>query len=332
MTKARILTVFILLIILIGGIVLFFLMNFGVGFRTNRTPPRFGITFSTTYTKQLGLDVQESFRAFVDELGVRAIRVPVYWSEIERSPDQFDWQELDALVSYSDERDVKITLVVGTKVPRWPECFIPDWAEALGSHEQQTRVLGMIGAVVNRYKNSPSLERWQVENEPFFHFGICTQLTLAQFQERVDLVRSLDPSHPIQITVSGELTSWKNEANSADILGISMYRLVWNDLFGYFIYPVTPQFYYTRAKLIGPSVERVIVSELQAEPWFSEPIQSRSLDKWYFAFDEEMFRKNIEFVDEAGLPEVYLWGAEWWYLLKENKDERLWKVAEKVFK
>lgn len=331
MSKARILTVFVLLLILIAGTVLFFLTNQSVVRPLNWTPPRFGITFSTMYAKQLGLNVQDAYSALVEELGVQSVRVPVYWSEIERSQGQFDWQELDEIISISEKNNVKLTLVAGTKVPRWPECFVPDWAETLGKSEQQVRALEMIEAVVNRYKDSQSLERWQVENEPFFPFGICEPLTLAQFQERVDLVRKLDPSHPIQITVSGELTDWKNEAKAADVLGISMYRLTWNDLFGYFIYPLTPQFYYTRARLIESSVEKVIISELQAEPWFSEPIESKTLDKWYNAFDEEMFRKNIEFVNEAMLPEVYLWGAEWWYLLKINGDERLWEVAEEVF-
>jgi hypothetical protein len=283
------------------------------------------------YAKQLGLDVQESYRAFVEELGVRAIRIPVYWSEIERERGKFVWSELDSLISFSEDNDVKLTLVVGTKVPRWPECYIPDWAETFDSKEQQVYALKMISEVVSRYKNSTSVERWQVENEPFFTFGICEPITLAQFQERVDLVRKLDPTRSIQVTVSGELASWKNEARAGDILGISMYRLTWNDLFGYFIYPLTPEYYYARARLAKSEVEEIIVSELQAEPWFPEPIKTRPLSVWYNSFDAEMFRKNLEFVELAGLPEAYLWGAEWWYLLKLNGDERLWKVAEEVF-
>ncbi|MBI4714282.1 endo-1,4-beta-xylanase [Candidatus Uhrbacteria bacterium] len=322
---------FILFILLIVGLALFFLMNQRFGTKINLTPPRYSITFSTVYAKQLGLNVQESYRAFVEDLGVRAVRLPVYWSEIEREQDKFDWQEIDNLISFSENNNVKLTLVVGTKVPRWPECFVPDWAESLDPNEQQSHALKMIAQVVNRYKNSAAIERWQVENEPFFPFGICSAITLSQFQERVDLVRSLDPTRPIQITVSGEISPWKNEARAADILGISMYRLTWNDLFGYFIYPLTPEYYFTRAQFVGNSVERVIVSELQAEPWFPEPIESRSLSQWYQSFDSEMFRKNLEFVNEANLPEVYLWGAEWWYLLKKNGDERLWNVAEEVF-
>ena len=327
----RFYTLLILFVLLVGGLALFFLMNQKLETKLDWTPPRYGITFSTVYTKQLGLNVKEVYSAFVEDLGVRVVRLPVYWSEIEKTQDKFGWQELDDLVSYSEDYDVKLTLVVGTKVPRWPECFVPDWAETLESEKQQSRALNMITAVVNRYKNSTALERWQVENEPFFPFGICVPLKLAEFQERVDLVRSLDPIHPIQITVSGELASWENEGRAADILGISMYRLTWNDLFGYFMFPLTPEYYYTRAQLAQRFVDNVIVTELQAEPWFPEPIESRSLSQWYQSFDTDMFRKNLEFVEESKLPEAYLWGAEWWYLLKKNGDDRLWKVAEEVF-
>ncbi|MBI2475213.1 beta-galactosidase [Candidatus Uhrbacteria bacterium] len=328
--RARFSIILILFILLVGGLSLFFLMNQKLKTKLDRTPTRFGITFSSVYTKQLGLDVQETYGALIEELGVRVVRLPVYWSEIEKAQNQFDWEELDSLISYSEDHNVKLTLVVGTKVPRWPECYIPDWAETFDKDKQQSLALKMIEAVVNRYIDSSAIERWQVENEPFFPFGQCSQITLPQFQERVDLVRSLDPTRPIQITVSGELASWENEGRAADILGISMYRLTWNNLFGYFMYPLTPEYYYIRAQLAQRFVNRVIVTELQAEPWFPEPIKSRSLSQWYNAFDEDMFRNNLEFVESAKLSEVYLWGAEWWYLLKQNGDDRLWNVAEEV--
>ena len=189
----------------------------------------------------------------------------------------------------------------------------------------------MIEATINHYKNSQAIERWQVENEPFFPFGNCVQLTQAQFTERVDLVRRLDPTRPIQVTVSGEIGPWTVETKTADVLGISLYRLTWNDLFGYFMYPLFPEYYYARAQLAKKEVARVIVAELQAEPWFPEPLARRTLAQWYQTFDADMFLNNLKFVEDAHLPEVYLWGAEWWVLLKQNGDERLWEVAEEVF-
>lgn len=320
----------ILLGILVLGGFLFFKMS-GQFAEEELPPTRYGLTFSTVYARQLGLDPTEVYRTFIEELGVRAVRLPIYWSDIEPERGAFDFTLYDQLIRYADAMGVKLTLVVGVKVPRWPECFPPDWAEMLDAKAQHQAALAMIGRVVERYSSYGAVERWQVENEPFFPFGQCLPITPSQFQERVDLVRSLDPSRPVQVTVSGEIGPWKAEAQAADILGISMYRLTWNDLFGYFIYPLTPDYYYLRTRLVQGEVDRVVVSELQAEPWFPEPIQSRPLSVWYNAFDAEAFEKNLRFVEDAHLPEVYLWGAEWWLLLKHNGDERLWEVAEGVF-
>ena len=322
-------------VILLGlfsvGAYVFFWVNQALLNVPKNASTRYGVTFSHTYTTYLGLDPEQTYEALIEELGVRAVRLPVYWSEIQTQPDEYHWDLTDRLVEFSEKNEVKLTMVVGTKVPRWPECYVPDWAEKLDNKDLQQAALKMIETTVERYKDSPAVERWQVENEPFFAFGTCKPLSKSDWQARIDLVRRLDPTHPIQITVSGESEPWKTEAQSADILGISMYRLSWNSIFGYFVYPLSPEFYYLRAKLVEKDVSRVIVSELQAEPWFSQAIASRPLSEWYHVFDEQMFRSNLQFVKEAHLSEVYLWGAEWWYLLKQNGDDRLWNVAKTLF-
>jgi len=44
------------------------------------------------------------------------------------------------------------------------------------------------------------------------------------------------------------------------------------------------------------------------------------------------FKKNITFAKEAGFDEVYLWGVEWWYLLKEKKNyPNYWETAKKLW-
>jgi hypothetical protein len=294
------------------------------------TDPVFGVTFSWVYAHQLKLDPVETYLALIDDLGVKDVRLPLYWSDIEIDPDVFEWELADELVEIAEDREVDLTVVVGMKVPRWPECYIPDWAQLLDEHSQHEQTLDFIEEAVKRYKNSIAVTRWQVENEPFFPFGICPSITTAQFKERVDLVRSLD-DRPIQVTVSGELGPWLESAQSADILGISMYRKTWNHLFGYFVYPLTPEYYFFRASLVKGYVSRVIVSELQAEPWFPEDIESRPLTDWYDVFTQEMLMDNVEFVRKAGLSEAYLWGTEWWYALKKAGDNRLWETARLLF-
>lgn len=293
-------------------------------------PVRFGITFSTTYAASLGLDVKQSYADLIEKLGVRFVRLPVYWSLIEPKKDSYNWSELDDLVSYSQAHDVKLTLVVGSKVPRWPECYIPNWAQLLSEQDQQTETLRMMQSVVDRYKSSSAVERWQVENEPFFPFGLCQQITKKDLQEQIDLVRRLD-DRPIQLTAGGEIEPWRSVAKQADILGISMYRKTWNKTIGYFEYPFLPEYYAFRTWLIRGVSKKVIVSELQAEPWFSESYQQESLEHWYQTFSATDFQKNIDFVSASRFDEAYLWGAEWWEYARLHGDDRLWNVAKDLF-
>ena len=322
---------FYLFVTLATGATLALLTSAYVWLNTRQTvEPTFGVTFSWTYARELGLDPLETYRALVDDLGVRHVRLPVYWSDVERAPSQYDWSMADELVAFSEDRNVDLTVVVGMKVPRWPECFVPDWAEMDSDQEQHQYALAFIQETVSRYRDSSSVARWQVENEPFFPFGQCPKITPKQFIERIELVRSLD-SRPIQATVSGELGSWRESARAADVLGVSLYRQTWNETFGHFIYPLTPGYYRLRAALVRDRIEEVIVSELQAEPWFSAPIATRPIVEWYDAFTVEMLERNVAFARDAGFAEAYLWGAEWWYALKEAGDDRLWVEARKLF-
>lgn len=310
--------------------VIFFAANVWMNVREIHAPV-FGITFSTVYAKELGLDVKEAYQSMIDELGVRHIRLPVYWSEIEIERGVYQWETLDALVEASERASVKLTPVIGLKVPRWPECFIPAWANTLTDKERHEHVLDFMKVVVERYRRSSAILRWQVENEPFLAFGECPAITLDELRERIELVRSLD-DRPIQLTVSGELQPWKPLAELSDVLGISLYRTTWDERFGFFVYPLKSEYYTVRSRLISASVDRVIVSELQAEPWFPEPIASRSLGEWYDFFNSEALGANIQFVRDADIAEVYLWGAEWWYALKKSGEERLWEEGKKIFK
>jgi hypothetical protein len=291
--------------------------------------PDYGLTFSIVYAEQLGLDYQEVYKALVEDLGVSRVRLPIYWSEVESDPRNSNWEVYDWLFEYSENHNVELIPVVGSKVPRWPECFIPYWVEKLNTTYQHKELLKFMKYSVERYKDSESVIRWQVENEPFFPFGECPTVSSEQFQQRVELVRSLDDK-PIQVTVSGEVGPWLDSAQAADVLGISMYRQTWNDLFGYFVYPISPEFYFFRAGLVAPYVDKVIVSELQAEPWFPEAIENRTPAKWYESFTAEMFQNNLDFAIQSGLSEAYLWGAEWWYFLLLNGEDRLWEKAKEI--
>lgn len=289
-----------------------------------------GVTFSTVYARQLGLDPRETFVALLDDVGVRRFRIPVYWSDVQPSDGEYRFDDVDWMLNEAAARGAEVTLAIGYKVPRWPECYIPDWAETGGYPFDREKLLEYLETVVERYREAPALARWQVENEPYLAYGICPEAEEADIAREVELVRSLD-DRPVVMTVSGELQRWGPTARQADILGVSMYRITWNRLVGYFRYPLPPDFYRLRAWLVGSLTDRVIVSELQAEPWFPEAIQNRPPGEWAEEFTAEDLRENVEFAAETGLEEVDLWGAEWWYFLSKNGEPGLWEEAKRLF-
>ncbi|MFA5945322.1 MAG: hypothetical protein WC802_00215 [Patescibacteria group bacterium] len=296
-------------------------------------PVVFGVTYSPPQARYLGLNERETFSRMLDDLQVKYVRLPVYWNEVQSAPDWLYWDDLDYFMAEASKRGVNITLVLGQKVPRWPECHIPVWALAeQGTPKYSDDLNAFLKLVVNRYQDSPALYRYQVENEPLFPFGKCPSPDLALLNQEIDTVRSSDPSHPVQLTVSGEQEAWLDLAHSADVLGVSLYRVVWNSAIGPVVYPHPPSWYGIQRLLVLPWVKTVIISELQAEPWFDGGVIPTDLEKAYQAFPKERLRDHVAFARRTGFHEAYLWGVEWWYYLEKMGDARLLNEARRIFR
>ncbi len=290
-----------------------------------------GVTFSSMHARELGLDPREAFTALLDDIGVRQFRIPVYWSDAEPKEGEFHWDETDWMMGEAEKRGAKVTLAIGMKVPRWPECFVPDWAERGDESTRSAALEAFLGGVVARYRNSPALVRWQVENEPLFDFGVCPKPDASEWRREVALVRDADRQHSVLTTVSGELEAWLPVAGPADDLGISLYRTTWSPVFGYFHYPIPAWVYRVRALAVRPFVDSVTISELQAEPWFGEPIANHTAAEWSTYFTPRDLAGNVAFAARTGISETNLWGAEWWFWLKKHGEGRLWNEAGRIF-
>lgn len=294
----------------------------------------FGVTFSVTYARdQLHLDWKEVYDEMIDDLGVRKIRVPIYWSEIEPEPGVYDFSSFDYIMKRAEEVDADVIAVVGRRQPRWPECHTPLWAQGNSESVQQENIKASIKATVNHFKDSPAITVWQVDNEPLLKvFGECPPPDLVFLQEEVALVKQLDPSRPVMITESGELSTWLRTTPYADWIGVSMYRITWDQNFGYWYYPLSPRFYKQKAQVVAPFVDRLIISELQAEPWFRTFIYSVPLEEQAKSMNVDLFKKNVDFAKRTGFDDTYLWGVEWWYWLKTNhNDSKIWNEARTLF-
>jgi len=291
-----------------------------------------GVTFSHRYARDLGLDWKKTFIAMLDEIKVRKIRIPVYWDLVESEKGKYDFADVDWQLNEANKRGAKVILVVGQKVPRWPECFVPNWMQ--NDDEKKASLLKLISRTVDRYKNNPAVERWQVENEPFLGFGICPTFDKNLLDLEISLVRLKDGSRPIVVTDSGELSLWVQAASRADIFGTTMYLDIWSKKFGYFRYPIGPRFFHFKKWLISAFADqdKSIVIELQGEPWLSGWLMDFPVEAQLENFNAEELERNVNFAKKADFPEIYLWGVEWWYWLKEMKGEpSLWDKADILF-
>ncbi len=294
----------------------------------------YGVTFSKPFAEYLDLDWKKSYIAILDDLEVKLLRIPAYWSETEPQKDSFVFEDIDWQIEQAKERNAKIILVLGQKQPRWPECHIPEWAQDINKKDRESQLLEAIKYTVNRYKDEDTITAWQIENEPFLPYGECPEFDKDFLDLEIELVKNLDPDRPIVITDSGELSTWYSAASRADIFGTTLYRIIWNQNLGYVRYPISSLFYRLKAAAIHyiTDVDKIIIVELQGEPWTPETIKESSLEEQYKSMSKEQFRKNIDYVKEVEFSEAYLWGAEWWYWLKTQKgDDALWEEAKKIF-
>lgn len=326
-----------IIILVIGIIFCFYLISWGFDFGKEKDF-KIGVTFSQYYVKeQLGLDWQKTYSAILDSLNPKYLRLIAYWQYLEPKKDDFNFQDLDWQISEAAKRDKEIILVVGHRVPRWPECHHPSWAENLTKEELQEAILSFLSQTVNHYKDIKAIKAWQIENEPLFLlFGDCPKPDREFLKKEIALVKSLDSSRPLVITDSGELSLWFKTAGLSEILGTTLYRTVWNKYIGYFKHLYPPVFYSLRAwtakKFFGN--EKVIISELQGEPWApdTKTLPQVPLEEQLKHFSPQDLRKNIKFAQKTGIDEIYLWGAEWWYWLKtEQNNSRFWNEAKKLF-
>ncbi|NIT03663.1 cellulase family glycosylhydrolase [Candidatus Saccharibacteria bacterium] len=284
-----------------------------------------GVSFDPYYAEGLGLDWRETYLSLLDEVGVDHLRLVAFWNAVEPRDDEFDFERLDFQIQEAERRGAKVILAVGRRLPRWPECHIPEWALTMTDKEQQEEVLELVLQIVNRYKDSPALEFWQLENEQFvWFFGECPGPSAPLVKREIELIRELDPDHQFVLTESGELSTWFRVTGRGDYIGISMYRIIYDGNYTklYLSYrPFFPQWYYRIKanfyKGIG-RVKEVFISELQGEPWGHKPLTEMTLEEQYRTLSPGQFRYNLDFARSTGFDRIYLWGAEWWFYAKEK--------------
>jgi hypothetical protein len=298
-----------------------------------------GTTFIPDYAESFGLNSKDTLNAIFGDLGIRQVRLVSYWNDIEPVPGQYDFSNLDWQFDMANKYGAKISLAVGMRQPRWPECHEPDWIK-VDSKQQDTwkpQLYKYMSAVIERYKNNPALASYQLENEFFMKvFGECKDFDRNRLAEELELVKKADPNHPIIISRSNNWVGIPLGKPTPDVYSVSVYKRVWDATLTkrYYEYP---QPAWTYASLAGAQEivkgKNMVIHELQAEPWppRGQDIFNTSLEEQYKSMNAFRMKDRIDYGIATGMRSIDLWGAEWWYWLKVVKNEPgVWNVVKEA--
>lgn len=296
----------------------------------------YGISYNVPYVLELDLDPDEVFNAFLNDLGARNLRMSAHWNLVEPKKDDYDFSWMDTHIEMAEEAEAEVIFGVGRRLPRWPECHIPVWARNLTWEEKKQEIREYITAVVERYKDSPAITHWQVENEPYlevFAKEHCGELDEDFLREEIELVRSLDPDRPILVTDSGNLGTWRGAYKHGDSFGTSVYVYFWNPELGQFKTVLPPWFYRVKENLMSLfyGEKETFLIELSLEPWLLEPVTDVPIETQYSRMNAEKFDEIITYAKETRYAKQYLWGGEWWFWLKKQGQDEMWEKGKVLF-
>ncbi|MGG6267086.1 endo-1,4-beta-xylanase [Leptolyngbya sp. AN03gr2] len=301
-----------------------------------------GANFSHRYVAELGLSWESVYGTLVNALGVRYLRIPTYWDEIEPCRRQFDWSLLDRILTIADAAQISVVLTVGHRSPRWPECYCPTWAKSLDDHEFTQCLLQYVATVVAHTKHFNCIEAWQLENEPTAsRWGVgCRDLT-AILQTEIEVVKQQDPQRPILLTYPNLpwLISMHHPIISlADIVGIDVYNTVYfrhSQYAGYIdllnlgiVAPLSLQY---QRHCAEKCAKELWITELQAEPWGPTHNATLSRTEWQKSMTPAKLIQLVNQARQSGIRRAYLWGVEWWIFEQEQHgNAAMWETGKSL--
>jgi hypothetical protein len=296
-----------------------------------------GASFVPEYAASFGLDPKDTLNAMLGDLKIRQVRLVSYWKDIETSPGNYDFSGLDWQFKMAQKYGTKVSLSIGMRQPRWPECHEPNWIKVDSKNKAawQPQLYKFIQAVVTHYKNNPALQDYELENEFFMKvFGECKDFSRDRLVEEYSLVKAMDTKHRVIVSRSDNWIGIPVGQPTPDQFAISVYKRVWDATVThrYYEYPLPAKFY---ASLAGSeellSGKDMLIHELQAEPWTpnGKEITQISVDEMYKSMNPKRLKDRINYGIGTGMRTIDLWGAEWWYYMKvKQQNPDIWNIVK----
>lgn len=299
-------------------------------------PSIIGASFSHTHLSHLNLSITDALHEY-NKLGLKWIRLGIYWSEVEKQKGVYDFTQMDMLLQQCKKLGIEVVMTVGMKAPRHPEYYFPSWLLkkirlqksmeiGLDNKEICDSLFQYISTAVNHFKPHQSIQYWQVENEPLDPSGpLNLRIYLPLLREEISLVRQLDNSRPIVVNLWGNELTYRNYypavIGMADVIGLDLYRRVpIASLFNKTIYRGPADSNNTIHKiitLIRKEGKGVWISEFQAEPWGkAESCTPKDITE------------NTQWMLDFQTDALFFWGFEYWIQEKIKNNLAYWDVAK----
>ncbi|MGD8374402.1 MAG: beta-galactosidase [Candidatus Woesebacteria bacterium] len=294
--------------------------------------PKYGVSFTKQRAEEFGLNWKANYTALLDDMGLRHYRLTSYWSEHEAVRGTFDFSSLDWMMDEAAKRGATVSLAIGLRQPRWPECHQPEWAMQLAGNQWKQALYAYMEVVVSRYKNHPALQSYQLENEAVNNwFGECNRPDRQRLNEEFTFVKQWDPDHPVIMSLSDQ-HGIPMQGPVPDIYGFSVYRIVYNTIGPkfYTYYPTSIWYHRLRAAIITAIHHKpIIIHELQMEPWGPINTSQMSIEEQNKSMSAQQIPKSFKFAKQIGLQDIDLWGGEWWYWRKVHfGDNSIWSAVK----
>lgn len=323
--------------IVLGTLTVIFVISLIIAFqfkiKHRNDPIILGVSFSTKYAAELEVDWKDNFTALLDDLEFRNFRLMSHWDDIEPENNQYHFEDLDWQMDEAAKRGAKVNLAIGERQPRWPECHVPSWTDPRNTQSYNEELMQFLTVVVDRYKDHPALEQYQLENEIFNDFfGDCVKVDRDRVRDEFEIVKSIDPIHPVSINVASQEGFPPLREPIGDKIGFSVYRVANGDFFGkniYFYMPYPPIYHSLRAGFVELlHGTPTFIHELQTEPWGPVATKDLTTEEQNKSMSTEQIVKNVNFGIDTGIREMYLWGGEWWYWrMTEFDDNSQWETV-----
>ncbi|MHB8587464.1 MAG: glycoside hydrolase 5 family protein [Candidatus Dormibacteraceae bacterium] len=179
------------------------------------TAPLVGFSYSPLISQEANRVPAQDLAILLDATDPDLVRLPVYWESVEPTPDSLDFSSVDELLDVVEAHDqvasrpTRVVLTIGARNFLYPELHEPAWAAPrrqphLNDLQTAAAYRSYFDGSLMRYRSSPLLYAWQVENEPLDYVGNVStgddQIKVAELSWEIAEAHLLDPGHEVVTT------------------------------------------------------------------------------------------------------------------------------------